>query len=118
MSILFYFRGALNSLGFKMAYCYYDPNLFKTDAPAEVIYDIFKKYKTDNYTKENLYKNMIEDSYKMRILRKEVIHQATFYEFKGDCGGKFLENPTKNWGPKAKAKLVKYTYNILSKLIK
>ena len=106
-------------MGHKMAYCYYDPNLFKTDAPAEVIYDIFKKYKTDNYTKETLFKNMKDDSYKSRILKKEIIHKATFYEFQGEnCGGKFLSNPTKNWGPKSKAKLVKYGLNIFSKFIK
>ena len=36
---------AFQSLGYKLAQTYYDPKLFKTDAPPEAIYDIFKSYK-------------------------------------------------------------------------
>ena len=35
------FRGALENLGYKIEQSYYDPNLFKTDAP--VNYDILKQ---------------------------------------------------------------------------
>ena len=33
---------AFKSLDFKVSQSYYDPVLYKTDAPPEVIYDIFK----------------------------------------------------------------------------
>ena len=102
-----------------MSLCYYNPYLFKTDATPEVLYDIFKKYKIDNYPKENLFKNMTDDSYKSKILKKDIKHNPTFFEFEGNLHqGKFLSNPTKNWGPKAKAKLVKYANNLINKIIK
>lgn len=36
---------AFNSLGYMVAQTYYDPKLFKTNAPPEVVYDIFKAWK-------------------------------------------------------------------------
>lgn len=89
-----------------MALCYYNPDLFKTDSPCEVLYDVFKQYKIENYGKD-LFKNVSEKSYKYQILKKEVKHLPTFYEYQGSLHtGKFFSNPTKNWGPKAKAKLI------------
>jgi tRNA (guanine26-N2/guanine27-N2)-dimethyltransferase len=37
---------AFNSLGYLICQTYYDPKLYKTNAPPEVIYDIFKAWKT------------------------------------------------------------------------
>lgn len=106
-------------MGYKIALCYYNPSLFKTNAKADVIYDIFKKYKTDNYQKENLFKNIDEKSYKYKLLKKEIIHKPTFYEIEDNLHqAKFLSNPTKNWGPKSRAKLVKYATNIITNLKK
>ena len=65
------FRGALENLGYKIEQSYYDPNLFKTDAPVNAIYDILKQYKQEKY-KDDYYKNVDEKSYKHRILSKEI----------------------------------------------
>ena len=62
------FRGALESLGYKFIQSYYDPNLFKTDAKVDTIYDIFKIYKRENFPSEDYSKNIPIDSYKYRIL--------------------------------------------------
>ena len=65
------FEGALESVGYKMVQSYYDPNLFKTNAPASVIYDILKQYKKENYKEEYL-KNVKEGTYKYNILKKDI----------------------------------------------
>jgi hypothetical protein len=96
-----------------MVQTYYDPNLFKTDANAKAVYDVFKKYKMDNYTND-YFRNVKEDSWKYNILTKEVSIQPVF-TINADSGvkvQKFLPNPTKNWGPKARAKLIKYIYKL------
>lgn len=98
------FKGALHSLGYKMAQSYYDPNLFKTDAPAEVIYDILKAYKKENY-KEDYIKNIKEGTYKYNILSKEIKVAPVFVDMsKPEKTLKYPMNPTPNWGPKGKAK--------------
>ena len=95
-----------------MIQTYYDPNLFKTNATGSVIYDIFKKYKKDNYDKDYL-RNVKENTFKFKILTKEIKHDPVFSFDKNNVKvSKFLPNPTKNWGPKARAKLNKYI-NIL-----
>jgi tRNA (guanine26-N2/guanine27-N2)-dimethyltransferase len=104
-------KGALESLKYKIIQSYYDPNLFKSDAPVSVIYDVFKKYKKDNYS-EDYYKNVKEDSYKYKLLEKEIkvdpifVNCAETSEEKKSSGnrGKYLPNPLPNWGPKARAK--------------
>lgn len=99
-----------------MALCYYNAELFKCNAPPEVIYDVFKQYKKENYQKDFM-KNINEKSYKHKILTKDIKHIPTFYEYEGSLHvGKFLSNPTSNWGPKAKAKLIKYANNFLKKI--
>jgi tRNA (guanine26-N2/guanine27-N2)-dimethyltransferase len=40
---------AFNSLGYLLRQTYYDSKLFKTNAPPEVIYDIFKAWKSEVY---------------------------------------------------------------------
>lgn len=93
---------------------YYDPNLFKTDCPPATLYDIFKKYKRENYG-DNFMKNVKEESYKHKILSKEIKCNPTFVELKDTSANKmkFLPNPTPNWGPKAKAKVEKYVNKII-----
>ncbi len=103
-------QGALEGLGFKFTQSYYDPNLFKSDAPSHVIYDVFKKYKKDNYD-QDYFKNVKEDSYKYKLLSKEIKVNPIFVqkedtEEKKSSGnkGKYLPNPLPNWGPLARAK--------------
>jgi hypothetical protein len=91
-----------------MVQTYYDPNLFKTDATAKTIYDVFKKYKLDNYNNDYL-RNVKQDSWKYKILSKPVTREPVFSNVDNNIKvQKFLPNPTKNWGPKARAKLLKY----------
>lgn len=42
---------AINQYGYKAVQTYYNSKLWKTNAPPEILYDIFKSYKW------NLYKN-------------------------------------------------------------
>jgi hypothetical protein len=96
-----------------MIQTYYDPNLFKTDAKADVVYDIFKKYKKENYGNDYL-RNIKENTFKYNILTKEIKHIPVFNsEFSENKISRFLPNPTKNWGPKARAKLNKYLNYLL-----
>lgn len=97
------FEGALESVGYKMVQSYYDPNLFKTNAPASVIYDILKQYKKENYKEEYL-KNVKEGTYKYNILKKDIKVVPTFVEVAREKTLKYPMNPLPNWGPKGKAK--------------
>jgi hypothetical protein len=98
-----------------MAQTYYDPNLFKTDANAKTIYDIFKKYKMDNYGPDYL-RNVKKDSWKFNILDKAVTIEPVFSTTDNNVKvQKFFPNPTKNWGPKARAKLLKYFNKLFKK---
>ena len=104
------FRGALENLGYKIEQSYYDPNLFKTDAPVNIIYDILKQYKKENY-KDDYYKNVDEKSYKYKILSKEIKIQTTFVESTTKNNKiKYPMNPP-NWGPKGRAKEIKEIKN-------
>ena len=38
-------HAAFDSLGFNLCQTYYSSDLWKTDAPPEAVYDIFKKWK-------------------------------------------------------------------------
>ncbi len=98
------FEGAINSLGYKMVQSYYDPNLFKTDAPPEVIYDIMKSYKKENYKEEEYLKNVNKDSYKYNILMKDIKVKPKFVEVNREKNIKYPMNPFPNWGPKGKPK--------------
>jgi hypothetical protein len=93
----------LESLNYKFAQSYYDPNLFKSDAPAWVLYDIFKKYKKDNLGDDYL-RNIKEDSYKYTILKKEIKIDPVFVESKEKKSNKYFINPFENWGPQSRAK--------------
>lgn len=71
---------AFRSLEYKVCQTYYNPDLWKTNAPPEAVYDIFKQYKKE-ITKgdESLYlKNITEDSPARRILQSEIKHKPNF----------------------------------------
>ena len=100
------FQGGIENLGYRMSQSYYDPNLFKTDAPVEVIYDILKQYKEDNF-KDDYYKNIDQKSYKYKILSKEIKIRTKFVESNNKSNKtKYPLNPP-NWGPKGRAKEIK-----------
>jgi len=87
---------------------YYNPDLYKTDAPVSVIYDIFKTYKIKSAEPDYL-KKFSPTSPGFRILSKETKVTPDF-EFKCEkkksgknVVKKYLPNPTRNWGPKARA---------------
>jgi hypothetical protein len=73
---------AFNSLGYLITQTYYDPKLFKTNAPPEVIYDIFKAWKHEVYggDKEKMFRNINEGSLAHRILSKDVSVKPNFDE--------------------------------------
>lgn len=96
----------MESLGYRIAQTYYDPNLFKTDASASIIYDIFKKYKKDNYD-QDYFKNVKPESYRYKILEKEIKVSPIFVESTNELKTKFPQNPFPNWGPKGRAKEIK-----------
>jgi tRNA (guanine26-N2/guanine27-N2)-dimethyltransferase len=53
-----------------LAQSYYDPKLFKTNAPPEVIYDIFKSWKSKVYSddQEKIMRNINPNGPAHRIL--------------------------------------------------
>lgn len=102
---------AFNSLGYLVAQTYYDPKLFKTDAPPEVIYDIFKAWKNQvtGGNPDQLKKNIAENSLASRIMQREIKVKPNFNEeevqtlIKIKKVTKYLPNPEPNWGPKGRA---------------
>lgn len=73
---------AFQSLGYMLTQTYYEPKLFKTNAPPEVIYDIFRAWKAQVYDndKEKIMKNISETSVAYRILQREVQVKPSFDE--------------------------------------
>ena len=100
------FQGAIENLGYKMAQSYYKSDLFKTNCPIDIIYDILKQYKEENY-KADYYKNVDEKSYKYNILSKQIKVKTKFVESSNKNNkNKYPMNPP-NWGPKGRAKEIK-----------
>ena len=100
------FQGAIENLGYKIAQSYYAPNLFKTDAPVNTIYDILKQYKQENY-RDDYYKDVDEKTYKFKILSKEIKVKTKFVKStQKHIKNKYPMNPP-NWGPKKRAKIIK-----------
>jgi len=63
---------AFNSVGYMLTQTYYEAKLFKTNAPPEAIYGIFKAWKDKFYEgdKEKIMRNIPEGSLAARILSK------------------------------------------------
>ena len=64
---------AFNSLGYMVSQTYYDPKLFKTNAPPEVVYDIFKSWKNhiSGNDPKKVFLNVPEGSLAQRIMQRE-----------------------------------------------
>ena len=71
---------AFESLGYKVSQTYYNAKLWKTNAPPEVIYDIFKQYKLNMHQgdMEKYYGTISKNSPSYRILEKKVEHKPSF----------------------------------------
>ncbi len=91
---------------------YYDPKLYKTNAPPEVIYDIVKAYKKQLCEKEGTeyMLNIHEESPMRKILAKPIEHQPNFSVEQVAVANnnkkllrKYFTPSEANWGPKARA---------------
>lgn len=96
------------SLNYKLAQTYYDPTLWKTDAPPEAIYDIIKAYKKQLCEKEktDFFLNIHKESPMMTILQKPLEIEPDFNMEKLEQNKKlrkYFVAPEANWGPKARA---------------
>ncbi|XP_059393630.1 tRNA (guanine(26)-N(2))-dimethyltransferase [Carassius carassius] len=102
------FRSALLHAGYRVSLSHACKNAVKTDAPAEVLWDIIRCWEKTNPVKRE---RLSETSPAHRILSKEPTLQACF-EIREDANPqsrkrhltRFQENPQANWGPKARAK--------------
>jgi len=99
-------------LGYTVAQTYYEPKLYKTDAPPEVVYDIYKQIKIQQSGGDSLklFKNVPESSPAFRILSKKPEVNPSFNEEEvtkmvalQKQKARYLPNPAPNWGPKARA---------------
>uniref|UniRef100_A0A8C1EY42 tRNA (guanine(26)-N(2))-dimethyltransferase n=1 Tax=Cyprinus carpio carpio TaxID=630221 RepID=A0A8C1EY42_CYPCA len=102
------FRSALLHAGYRVSLSHACKNAVKSDAPAEVLWDIIRCWEKSNPVKRE---RLSETSPAHRILSKEPTLQACF-EIREDANPqsrkrhltRFQENPQANWGPKARAK--------------
>ena len=103
-------------MGFKLCQTYYDGDLYKTDAPPEAVYDIFKKFKQESQPEKYL-ENVPKTGPARTALEKPRKFEAN-WEFKipkasevsaanGDTQlvgkkrqGKYFVPTERNWGPK------------------
>jgi tRNA (guanine26-N2/guanine27-N2)-dimethyltransferase len=74
---------ALSSLGYSIVQTYYNPELFKTDAPIPVVYDLMKLWKQKLFEKgvekgDYTSKNMKENSLATRIMAKPATIEPDF----------------------------------------
>ena len=97
------------SLNYKAVQTYYDPNLWKTNAPPEVWYDIFKSFKKHHYEQDYMH-NVGENSVAHKILTREIVHEPSFEVDKAqskeenkNLKRKYFTATEPNWGPKARA---------------
>lgn len=90
-----------------MVQTYYDPNLIKVNCPTSVLYDLLKQYKK-TVDEENYMRNAKPGTYKYNILMSDIeLGSKPVYEnYDPKRNPRYFANPTKYWGPKAKAKPV------------
>ena len=111
----------MKKLGYNAIQTYYNPKYWKTDAPPEVLYDVFKAYKIEmcGGDKEKIMANLKEGTVGWRIFQKPQIHKEVDFSFtqkkeeekdpeisvlgKKNRTKKYFVNPTPNWGPKPRA---------------
>eukprot|EP00055_Hartaetosiga_balthica_P008921 m.34384 g.34384 ORF g.34384 m.34384 type:complete len:593 (+) comp6527_c0_seq2:70-1848(+) len=102
------FRSALGNAGYMVSPTHCTPQGIKTDAPEHVIWDIIRAWVKDNPVSSRVLEG---DSPAATILSKEITTNVDF-TFNVDVQPKssltsltrYQMNPTKNWGPKSRAK--------------
>jgi tRNA (guanine26-N2/guanine27-N2)-dimethyltransferase len=106
---------AFKSLGHEITQTYYDPKLFKTTAPPEVIYDVFKAFKKKLSEKdEKFYLNGVKErSLSMNILQRDIEHKPNFDKEVVNADSvnptgkgvkhKYYKIEEANWGPRPRA---------------
>lgn len=99
------FHSAILNAGYKVSISHTSPTAVKTNAPVELIWDIFKEW-----IKKNPIKNT-ENPAAKKILESPQINSINFTRHpmakaasKSSGLTRFQENPTRNWGPLARAK--------------
>ncbi|KAJ3135408.1 hypothetical protein HK100_002679 [Physocladia obscura] len=114
------FFSAVVNAGYKISGSHCNPTAFKTDAPNSVVWDILRSWIKKNPVSQ---KRLVAGAVATKILAKEPILAANFTfnqsaipkskksDGKNETGDakkahvvRFAPNPTKNWGPKSKAK--------------
>eukprot|EP01080_Neovahlkampfia_damariscottae_P004843 gene4843-8428_t len=101
-------RSAILNSNYQVSQSHCDPNAIKTDAPITFLYDLLKSY----IKKEDLKMKIQKDSVAEKILSKEPKYTDIDWTMKDNTKlsskktgvVKFQQNPTANWGPKARAK--------------
>jgi len=68
------------SLNYMIGQTYYNHTLYKTNAPPEVVYDIFKQYKRDKFGEDYL-KNCPERSLPMTILSRPITTPEANFDY-------------------------------------
>jgi hypothetical protein len=111
----YYSSAAFQSLDSRIFQSYNNPMILKTDAPASTVYDIMKFWKKSNSkTDEDYLKKVSQSSHNYNLLQKPINLQKDpdFSATKSILKEKkqriptYLPNPTKNWGPKSRAKKI------------
>uniref|UniRef100_A0A0A9ZAV4 tRNA (guanine(26)-N(2))-dimethyltransferase n=1 Tax=Lygus hesperus TaxID=30085 RepID=A0A0A9ZAV4_LYGHE len=101
------FRSALSNAGYKVSETHAAPNSVKTDAPAEVIWDIVRTWVKNGHPVSE--KRIKESDVTKRILEAPVRNDIRF-DFNADAGMdteglvRFQVNPAPYWGPGLRAK--------------
>ena len=101
-------RSAFLNSGYKVSYSHAHRSSLKTDAPNEVLWDIFKAWALKNRSQKKNYKERQNDS-GLKILSQPITTLISF-EVQKDAQPlsrelkllRFQINPTRFWGPKSK----------------
>eukprot|EP00929_Paragymnodinium_shiwhaense_P113590 TRINITY_DN81876_c0_g1_i1.p1 TRINITY_DN81876_c0_g1~~TRINITY_DN81876_c0_g1_i1.p1 ORF type:complete len:558 (+),score=132.86 TRINITY_DN81876_c0_g1_i1:81-1754(+) len=94
------FRGTLQSLGYKVSHFHREPEAVKTDAPNAIIFDLMRLWAEENPPKNPTVPNLLK---KELTLKRPIEWKNEVVEPKAKVP-RFLPNPEKNWGPKARAR--------------
>ncbi|KRX01914.1 hypothetical protein PPERSA_05753 [Pseudocohnilembus persalinus] len=99
-------ESAFKSLGYQFCPTFTNPDIYKTDAPNNIIYDIVKKYKIKLVGEENLFNKIEQDKlpvpYKLLSREVEIDPKFDLQIAKQSHYAVFLPNP-KNFGPLSRA---------------
>ena len=100
-------RSALLNLGYRVSISHANPNAIKTNAPAQVVWDIMR-----TWVKEAPVKNIKAGAPAAVLLERPITTENISFEIHPEAVPqsrktgitRFPENPAPNWGPKARAK--------------